>query len=117
MSDINRVGLALFVLLFLAGVGRVDAVQVSEATTDHLALAKKYEAQMNVQNTLITEHQQMKRDYYNRFFVNEKISPRKKLQKMEQHCDAIVTEATKLRDELQEFAKWHRMRAAELEGR
>lgn len=35
---------------------------------------------------------------------------------MENHCDAIIRDAQILKTELLEFAKWHRMQAAEIKG-
>ena len=90
---------------------------VSQVAKDHLAMAASYEEKAAAQDALVAEHTAMKRDYKRRFYVNEKVTPLLKVQKMEAHCDAIIKQAQVLANELQEFAKWHRMRAAELEGR
>ncbi len=90
---------------------------VSKVAQDHLAMAASYEEKATAQEALVAEHTQMKRDYKSRFYINEKVTPLRKVQKMEEHCDAIIKQAHTLATELREFAKWHRMRAAELEGR
>ena len=90
---------------------------ISKVAKDHLALAASYEEKATGQEALVAEHTDMKRDYKRRFYVNEKVSPLLKVQKMEAHCDGIIRAAQAEATELREFAKWHRMRAAELEGR
>ena len=35
----------------------------------------------------------------------------------EKHCGAVIKDATKLRHDLLEFARWHQMQAAELKGK
>ena len=46
----------------------------------------------------------------------KKVTPMERIQKMERHSDAIIESAEKQKAELLEFAQWHRMRAAELQG-
>ena len=76
-----------------------------------------YEEKAKAQQAIIDEHEQMKQDAKRRWYVNDKLTPPQLLEPMRGHCDAIVKDATKLRDDLRELAKWHRMRAAELEGK
>ena len=90
-----------------------DAAQVAN---DHRAMAASYEEKAAAQDALVTEHTDMRRDYKQRFYLNEKVSPAAKLRNMEEHCDAIIQQAKAEAAELREFAKWHRMRAAELDG-
>lgn len=94
----------------------VVAADPSDVASDHLVLAASYEEKAKAQDALIAEHTQMKADYKSRFFVNEKVTPMEKIRKMENHCDAIIQSAETEKAELLEFAKWHRMRAAELQG-
>ena len=90
---------------------------VAQVAKDHRALAASYEEKAAAQEALVAEHTAMKRDYKRRVYVNEKVSPMLKVQKMEAHCDALIKQAQAEASALREFAKWHRMRAAELEGR
>lgn len=92
------------------------AAEVTEAAEDHLALAASYEAKVAVQDALIAEHTKMKADYKDRFFVNEKVTPITKIREMEDHCNAIIEAAQVEKSQLLDFAKWHRMRASELQG-
>jgi monoamine oxidase len=94
----------------------VYAVEVSQAIADHEGLAASYEEKAAAQDALIAEHTQMKKEYKDRFFVNEKVSSPDKIRAMENHCDAIIEAAKEEKGQLLEFAKWHRMSAAELQG-
>lgn len=106
----------LAMTLSLICITPVYAGEVSEVTTDHLAQAAMYEQRAQVQDDLIAEHTKMKEDYIKRYFINEKVSPTSKIKEMEKHCDSIINEASILKAELLQFAEWHRMRAAELQG-
>jgi hypothetical protein len=79
-------------------------------------MAASYEEKAAAQDALIAEHTKMKEEYKDRFYVNEKVTPMATMSEMEEHCDAIIDEAQRLKDQFLEFAKWHQMRAAELQG-
>ncbi len=117
MKTFNGLILILVIALGLASLTPVYAGEAPQVATDHLAQAAVYEQRAQAQDALIAEHTQMKQDYRKRFFVNEKVSPMRKIKEMENHCDAIIKDASSLKVEFLELAKWHRMRAAELEGR
>jgi hypothetical protein len=106
-------------LLVFASPLRVQAAEVSDVIADHQATATSYEQKAAQQDALIKEHVEMKKTYAQRYTPGNasKIGVPSKVKQMEKHCNAIVKDATKLRNELLDFAKWHRMRAAELEGR
>lgn len=115
------VKLAVIAVAFLAGLSQMAPYACAEGDTaalvaDHQAMAASYESKANAQGELIGEHTQMKQDYKQRFYINEKVTPTSGLEKMNEHCDAIIGDAKKLQAELLDFAKWHRMRAAELQG-
>jgi len=94
----------------------VYGAEAADAVEDHLALAASYEEKAAVQDTLIGEHTRMKADYKDRFFVNEKLTPLNKIREMENHCNAIIAAASAEKGQLLDMAKWHRMRASELQG-
>ena len=105
-------------LVMAATVGAssiVYAAEPSQVATDHLSMAKSYEDKAAAQDALIAEHEQMKKDYKSKYFINEKITPMAKLKKMNDHCDAIIKDAKKLKAEFLDFGKWHRLRAEELQ--
>ena len=116
MKTLNFLIIGLALMLGVSARRAAYALDAPEVTQEHLALAASYEQKAADQDALIAEHTQMKQEYKDRFFVNEKVTPVAKIQKMNDHCDAIIQEASKLRDEFLGFAKWHRMRAAELQG-
>lgn len=108
--------LMIAMVLSLMSLTSVYAGEASEVASDHLAQAAAYEQRAQAQSDLIAEHTKMKEDYIRRYFINEKVSPTAKIKEMEKHCDTIIQDAANLKAELLDFAKWHRMRAAELKG-
>ena len=116
MKTFNDTILILAMVLGIVSPIPAYAQEVSQVASDHLAQAASYEQKVQAQDVLIAEHTKMKQDYRTRFFINEKVSPMVEIRKMENHCDTIIKDASSLKGELLEFAKWHRMRAAELQG-
>lgn len=116
MKTFNFLALILPVILSWGLSFPVFAAEAPQVASDHLTLAASYEAKAQAQDALIADHTQMKQDYKAKFFVNEKLTPPGKIQKMEDHCNAIIKTAQQEKEELLDFAKWHRMRAAELQG-
>jgi len=112
--------IALLSLVFLMGFmlsQNLYAAEPSQVASDHLKMEKYYEGKAAEQDAIIAKHQQMKREYKQQYFINEKVTPVSQLKKMEQHCDAIIHDVEKLKADYLESAKWHAMRAAELEGK
>ncbi|MFY9270675.1 MAG: hypothetical protein WAO55_13115 [Candidatus Manganitrophaceae bacterium] len=103
-------------LILAAASAALYAAEADQVIAEHLTKAASYEEKANAQNALIAEHQQEKKDYKKRYYINDKITPPQTLAPVEKHCDAIIKDASKLRDDLSELAKWHRMRATELKG-
>ncbi len=88
------------------------AADTNQVVRDHRAKSASYEQKAKEQQIIIDEHQHMKL-----MQTNDPITPQPIIRKQNAHCDAILRDATKLRDDFLDFAKWHRMRAAELEGK
>lgn len=106
------------VLLFLFAVPiQVQAAEVQSAISDHQGMAARYEEKAAAQDEIIAEHTKMKEDYREKYFINEKVSPMAEIKKVEKHCDGVIQNAGALKAGFLEFAKWHRMRVAELQGR
>ncbi|MBI3313912.1 MAG: hypothetical protein HYZ83_06730 [Candidatus Omnitrophica bacterium] len=113
----NILKIAVFGAMVLTGMSLNQVIWAEEDAADyHEKLALSYEKKAADQNEVIAEHQQMKKSYRQKFMVNPKFGPPAKVQEMEKHCDAIMGEAGKLKNEFLEFSKWHGMRAAELKG-
>jgi len=68
----------------------------------HLDKVTHYESLAKAQDEIISEHRNMRFNYG---------------KGMREHCDALIKDAAALKEEYLEFAKWHKMRAAELEGK
>ncbi|HSA59443.1 MAG TPA: hypothetical protein VLJ37_07135 [bacterium] len=108
---ITLTALALGLAVLGAG-GTASAVPKTKA--DHAALAEKYEKMAADQDALVKEHTEMKKDYRSNQAVLPKQTREKSLSEMDEHCNAIITEARKLADEYKAMAQWHKMRAEEM---
>ncbi len=113
MKTIQYLAIGVMVMGLLAGV---PAYAADDTVSQHEALAAQYEAKAAEQDALIAEHTPMNKKYEERFWMIKKAGKPKNVVDMDKHCTGIVQNATGLRNELLEFAKWHRMRAAELQG-
>lgn len=112
-----------FTLILLSGAlilatvsAAVYAGEVDQSVTEHLAKAASYEEKAKAQEAVIADHQKQKESYRRRYYINDKVTPPWLFARVEKEHDAIIKEAIRLRDEYLDFAKWHRMRTAELKG-
>ncbi|HXY54355.1 MAG TPA: hypothetical protein VEM40_06770 [Nitrospirota bacterium] len=109
--------LSLALLIGFAFSQNVYATEPSQVAADHLKMEKYYAGKAVEQDAIIAEHQQMKSEYKQQYFINEKVTPVSRLKEMEKHCDAIIHDTEKLKSDYLETEKWHKMRAAELQGK
>ena len=116
MKTIQYTAVAIMIMSLVAGVPAYAADDAAEAVGQHETLAAQYEAKAAEQDALIAEHSPMSKKYEERFWMIKKAGKPKNVLDMDKHCTGIVQNATGLRNELLEFAQWHRMRAAELQG-
>lgn len=105
------------IALVLVPARAAAAATAQQVASEHLAKATAYEAQAKTQSALISEHEQEKKEYKNKYYINDKVTPPQRFAAFEKHCDSVIADAAKLRDELSDFAKWHRLQAAELQGK
>jgi len=117
MKTLSIVILGLAIMVGSLVTQNVYAAEPSQVAADHLAMAKSYEEKAAALDAVIAEHEQMKKEYKSKFFINEKATPMSGLKKMNAHCDAIIKDAKKLKAEYLDFEKWHEMRAKELQGK
>ena len=112
----------IYIMLLVTGFvlatagANIHAAEAGQVMAEHQAKATSYEEKVKAQDALIAEHQQEKKDYKRKYYINDKVTPPQVLAPVEKHCDTVIKDATKLRDDLLELAKWHRMRADELKG-
>jgi HD-like signal output (HDOD) protein len=107
-----------FLILGLASQYSAFA-ETADTLEHHKTLAASYQEKAAVQDGLIAEHQQMKKDYEKRYTPGNasKVGVPARVTEMQAHCDKLITAATQEKQELLDFAKWHQMRASELQGR
>ncbi len=89
---------------------------VADLVQKHDEMKNTYEQKSAAQADIIAEHEAMKKDYKRKFYINEKVTPNGKYGKMAKHCDQIIKDAKKLKEDYSDFAKWHAMQARELAG-
>lgn len=73
----------------------------------HQEKAAAYEQKVVELEAVVAEHTRMRSTG-----MTDKTSVAAR-QKMEKHCDAIIADAAKLRDDYRSFASWHKMQATE----
>lgn len=116
MKMLKIVILALFMVTGLASAQTLYGAKPFKSAADHLKLAALYRESANaIEDALILEHRKIKQTYPKRFQVESAFNESRSIQELEKRCDAIINDATKLRDHLLDFSRWHRMRAAELQ--
>lgn len=117
MKTSKYVALGLMVLTMLSQVPAF-AAEKADVIADHKAMAASYQEKAAAQDALIKEHQDMKGTYEKRFTPSNwsKIGIPSNVKEMDKHCGKIIKAAQQEKQALLEFAKWHQMRAAELEG-
>jgi hypothetical protein len=96
------------------------ASDAAAAEAEHTAVAAAYDLRVADLDALIAQHQKMKKDSRARTYLYRHETAKSReadLAEMDKHCDAIIGDATRLRDELAEFAKWHRTQGANLQGK
>ena len=106
-SIIVSAGILAGVLGFAPRAFAADATQ----TTTHADKAAAYEQKAAELDAVVVEHKQMKTAG-----MTQK-TPVSVREKMDKHCDAIIADATKLRDDYKSFATWHRMQSTEEKGK
>ena len=92
------------------------AVKVPETADDHLALAKGYDDKATTWRNEAAYHREMAAAY-KKTRGELKGVPNAWDVKMEKHCMTIVKDAEKLAADAEESAKYHRLRAKELQGK
>lgn len=115
--------ICLFGLLAMVFIGGTIAALAAENTKDinskacHLAMAQKYVELASGLGTLVREHEKTKADqidnskYYER--MGYPTASVNSINRIVKHCDSIIRDANRLKGDYEEFAKWHRMMAAE----
>lgn len=112
MKKTTSMGMAA--LLAVMAAGPVMSATVPQTADEHVSMSTAYDERAEAQAAVVKEHEDMRKAY--NATVNEK-TPLAIREKMDKHCGVIIKDAKKLQDDFKAFAQWHRMRAAELQGK
>lgn len=111
MNKIKLLGIG-YLVLFSTAIWTDDA---SKVKSDHLMMISKYEELGKAQQGIIEEHSKMKNDFIKKYWVNEKVSPKFKLNQMKAHCDKIIADAKSQKGNFEMMIKMHKSLASELD--
>ena len=98
-----------------SSTGPANGDTVAKLIQNHLAKEAYYEKKAKEEAELIATHMKEKKEFYHKYYINEKMTPKFRLRPMIGHCDIIIHEAQKMRKQFLMFANWHKMRAEELQ--
>lgn len=101
--------------------GDEQAVAVPQTPDEHIARAKTYEEKAAAYRQEVATHRKMLADY-DKAQGNPALESKtgKELPwvaKMRKHCESYIKEAERMAGEATRFAEFHRMRAAEMQGK
>lgn len=116
--------IALSLALGLAGqtgLAMADAPKIPATPEEHFELAKQYQGKAETYRKEAAEHRKMAEAYRN----SPANAPMKlrgdernpQVQKMEKHCNAIISAAEKAATENEKAADFHNLRGKELQGK
>jgi hypothetical protein len=83
------------------------------STTDHVALAAKYDKLAATQQEVINDNLNLKAESRKEYptYLNEKSALWSRYNESQRHFDAVIDAAAKEQADLQRYAKWHRLEA------
>ena len=110
----KTMNMGMVALMAVLAAGPIMSATVPQTATEHLSMATAYDEKAEAQAVVVKEHEDMRKAY--NATVNDK-TPAAIREKMDKHCGAIMKDAKKLQDDFKAFAQWHRMRAAEIQGK
>ena len=90
-------------------------VTLPQTAEEHLAMAVEYEQKAAVSRQEAVYHRQMLEAAY-KAEIHSKAPIRRAYEKMRKHCEPIIRDADRLARDMELFAAWHRLRAAELQS-
>jgi hypothetical protein len=94
------------------------AIKVPETANDHFELARHYQQEAGQLRAEIDRHKQMLEEYKKTVAKNPKDpSENGYIKSMRLHCEKYINAAETLAAEASESAKFHTLRAKELEGK
>lgn len=98
-------------------VARAADAKVPETVAEHLAMSKSYVEKAAAWRAEAERHWRMAADFRKSHPDRKSGARNTRAAEMDKHCSTLARDAEKLAADAEDFAKYHRMRAAELEGR
>ena len=98
---------------------KVDVVGIPSTPEEHLAMAEEYKKKAASYRKEVTYHQKMLEDYKKAATQGPagKVPENPWITKMRKHCEGYMKDAEALAVDADKFAEFHRLRAAELQGK
>lgn len=114
----RNVAVALAMALALGSSARAEGVALPKTAADHQALAKQYEEKAAEYRKEAATHREMAAAArrYQEEMRGHPTAASDAAAKMAKHCGAIMTDADKLAADAEAAAKFHHLRAKELQG-
>ncbi len=93
-------------------------VKLPQTAQEHREMAKQYRQKAEAQRAEVATHKKMLADYSKGVAKNPKdLGENPYVKKMRLHCEKYIKAAEALATEAEEMAKFHELRAKELEGK
>jgi hypothetical protein len=102
---------------FAGAAARAEDVKLPETAAEHMAMSKEYLEKAATWRAEAAHHRQMAAAYRKAHPDRKSGARSRAAQEMDRHCAAIVKDAEQLAADAEDFAKFHRFRAMELEGK
>jgi type II secretory pathway component PulJ len=113
--------IAVLAVTLTAGLAATAAVaeemKLSQTAAEHQAMAKSYEEKVAAWRAEAAYHRDMAGAYKKTHPDRKSGAVNRAAAEMEKHCMNIVTDVEKAAGEADELAKFHHLRAKELEGK
>ncbi len=100
-----------------ATVARAEEIKLPQTAAEHQAMAKSYEEKVAAWRAEAAYHREMAAAYKKAHPDRKSGAANSWAIEMEKHCMNIEKEVQKAASEADELAKFHRLRAKELEGK
>lgn len=92
-------------------------VEIPKTPEEHRKLAEMYRRKAAEYRAEAEEHQKMLADYKKRSYQPKSSMEAGDIKKMRLHCERYIKAANNLATEAEEMAKYHELRAKELQGK
>jgi hypothetical protein len=102
---------------FGGNLARAEDVKLPETAAEHMAMSKEYLEKAATWRAEAALHKKMAADYLKSHPDRKSGARNSWAVKMEEHCSALVRDARAAATDAEELAKYHRLRALELEGK